>query len=83
MKINYQDHFAKPSSFSVRADIGIPIETREQILKEFNDVCPEMDEYLKLDEQIYQMIKNKKKLLAKIKHNFETFSKIEYPEYDL
>ena len=83
MKINFTDRLYKDGHFKVRMDFDTPDEIKEQILLEYTSQETQTNEYLEIDQEIKNLMNRKKSLLSEIKHNFEKFAKINYPEYTL
>lgn len=87
MKINFTDKSfgeTNNSRFVVRIDENASQEIKDKILQDYKNFnSKNMDEYLKINNEIHFLIHKKKELLSYIKHDFEVFSTDRYPEYNL
>jgi len=86
MKINFTEYsqLKGQGKFHIRIDHTTPEEARENVLTEFKKDHNEMlEDYVGMNEQINELIRRKKILLAKIKHTFDEFQTDRFPEYNL
>ena len=80
MKLNYTYRGSK-SCFAVRNDSGYPA---DGVFEQFNNTPKfhkRMVRYQKLIERELEIVKKRKELLAKLKEDFDEFSKENFPEY--